>query len=174
MQFKQSLANELKELDKKYWQLLSHDNGEFESCQLRDMKKYCQMSQCSQRRQYSVNLLQSVERWLPQGQCERPKTKFRKIEQRFWMKIEVVRVVVHNNVFRESVKHLMVQNPIILHDNASNHTAVAAKVLLRRWQWQIREHPPHSPDMRSMRLRSLRQQIGTARYICYGTVYEMS
>ena len=40
----------------------------------------------------------------------------------------------------------MVQNPIILHDNARSHTA-AVTDLLRRWQWEILEHPPYSPDM---------------------------
>ena len=41
---------------------------------------------------------------------------------------------------------VMVQNPIILHDNARSHTA-AVTDLLHRWQWEILEHPPYSPDM---------------------------
>ena len=41
---------------------------------------------------------------------------------------------------------MVVQNPIILHDNARSHTA-AVKDLLCRWQWNILEHPPYSPDM---------------------------
>ncbi|KAJ4439571.1 hypothetical protein ANN_07698 [Periplaneta americana] len=44
-------------------------------------------------------------------------------------------------------RHLVVQNPIILHDNARSHTAAAIKDLLRHWQWEILEHPPYSPDM---------------------------
>ncbi|KAJ4445749.1 hypothetical protein ANN_12434 [Periplaneta americana] len=48
---------------------------------------------------------------------------------------------------RSKRRHLGVQNPIILHDNARSHTAAAVKDLLRRWQWEILEHPPYSPDM---------------------------
>ncbi|KAJ4435479.1 hypothetical protein ANN_18095 [Periplaneta americana] len=37
---------------------------------------------------------------------------------------------------------------VILHDNARSHTTAAVvKDLLRRWQWEILEHPPYSPDM---------------------------
>ena len=36
--------------------------------------------------------------------------------------------------------------PTILDDNARSHTA-AVTDLLRRWQWEILEHPPYSPDM---------------------------
>ena len=32
------------------------------------------------------------------------------------------------------------RTPIILHDNARSHTA-AVTVLLRRWKWEILEHP---------------------------------
>ena len=53
-------------------------------------------------------------------------------------------------------RHLVVQNPIILHDSARNHTAAVVTDLLRRWKWEILEHPPYSSD-ESMRLRSLRQ-----------------
>jgi hypothetical protein len=38
-------------------------------------------------------------------------------------------------------------NPIILHDNARAHTANTVKGLFCCWQWEILEHPPHSPDM---------------------------
>ncbi|KAJ4434037.1 hypothetical protein ANN_16356 [Periplaneta americana] len=48
---------------------------------------------------------------------------------------------------RRKQRHLVVQNPIILHDNARRHTAAAVKDLLRRWQWEVLEHPPYSPDM---------------------------
>ena len=47
---------------------------------------------------------------------------------------------------RRKRRHLVVQNPIIPHDNARSHTA-AVMDLLRRWQWEILEHPPYSPDM---------------------------
>ena len=64
------------------------------------------------------------------------------IEEHSWYE-----VVVHKNVFRDCVKHLVVQNPIILHDNSRSHTAAAVTDLLRRWQWEILEHPPHSLDV---------------------------
>ncbi|KAJ4430712.1 hypothetical protein ANN_19303 [Periplaneta americana] len=44
-------------------------------------------------------------------------------------------------------RHLVVQNPIILHDNARSLTAASLKDLLCRWQWKILEHLPYSPDM---------------------------
>ena len=37
---------------------------------------------------------------------------------------------------------------IILNDNARTHTDGAVTDLLRRWQWEILEHPPYSPDVR--------------------------
>ena len=55
-------------------------------------------------------------------------------------------VVIHKNIFRDCVKHLAIQNPIILHGNARSHTA-AVTDLLRRWQWEILEHLPYPPDM---------------------------
>ncbi|KAJ4441122.1 hypothetical protein ANN_10972 [Periplaneta americana] len=42
-----------------------------------------------------------------------------------------------------------------------SHTAAAVKDLLRRWQWEILVHPPYSPDMSSMRLRSFHQSERT-------------
>ncbi|KAJ4426542.1 hypothetical protein ANN_27356 [Periplaneta americana] len=48
---------------------------------------------------------------------------------------------------RRKRRHLVVRNPIILHDNARSHTAAAVKDLLCHWQWEILEHPPYSPDM---------------------------
>ena len=44
-------------------------------------------------------------------------------------------------------RHLVVQNPVILHDNARSHTAAAVTDLLRRWQCEILQYPPYSPDM---------------------------
>ncbi|KAJ4436308.1 hypothetical protein ANN_18939 [Periplaneta americana] len=50
---------------------------------------------------------------------------------------------------RRKRRHLVVQNPIILHDNARSHTTAAVKDFLHRWQWEILEHPPYSLDMSS-------------------------
>ena len=47
---------------------------------------------------------------------------------------------------RRKRRPLVVQNPIIIHDNARSHTAAVTE-LLRCWQWDILEHPPYSPDM---------------------------
>ena len=44
-------------------------------------------------------------------------------------------------------RHLVVQNPIILHDNAWSHVADAVMDFLRRWQWEILEHPVYSSEM---------------------------
>ncbi|KAJ4438033.1 hypothetical protein ANN_13972 [Periplaneta americana] len=48
---------------------------------------------------------------------------------------------------RRKQRHLVVQNPIILHDNARSHTAAAVKDLLRRWKCEILEYPSYSPDI---------------------------
>ena len=48
---------------------------------------------------------------------------------------------------RRKRRHLVVQNPISLHENARNHTVAAVTNLLRRWQWEILEHPSYSPDI---------------------------
>ena len=48
---------------------------------------------------------------------------------------------------RRKIRHLVVQNSIILHANAKSHTAVAITDLLRHWKWNILEHPPYSPYM---------------------------
>ena len=42
---------------------------------------------------------------------------------------------------------LVMQNPIILHDNAKNHAVAAITDLLCSWHWKILEHPPYLPDM---------------------------
>ena len=57
--------------------------------------------------------------------------------------------------------HLVVQNPIILHNNARSHNAAAITDLLRRWQREIVENPPYSPDMSPCDY-SLRQSERTA------------
>ena len=47
---------------------------------------------------------------------------------------------------RRKRRHLVVQRSTILPDNARSHTA-AATDLLRRWQWEILEHPPYSHNI---------------------------
>ena len=39
------------------------------------------------------------------------------------------------------------QDAIILHDNATPYKAICVKDLLRRWRWEVLEHPPYSPDL---------------------------
>ena len=40
-------------------------------------------------------------------------------------------------------KRPQLQNVIILHDNATPHKAISVWVLLRRWRWDLLEHPSH-------------------------------
>ena len=35
----------------------------------------------------------------------------------------------------------------MLHDGARSHIAAPVVNLLHRWNWEILEHPPYSPDM---------------------------
>ncbi|PSN46624.1 hypothetical protein C0J52_16814 [Blattella germanica] len=42
----------------------------------------------------------------------------------------------------EDVTH----NAIVLHDNATAHTADIVKKRLRRWRWEALDHPTYSPD----------------------------
>ena len=44
-------------------------------------------------------------------------------------------------------KQPQLQNMIILHDNATTHKAICVRDLLRRWRWEVLEHPPYSPDL---------------------------
>ncbi|PAA93177.1 hypothetical protein BOX15_Mlig033582g1 [Macrostomum lignano] len=37
--------------------------------------------------------------------------------------------------------------PLLLHDNASSHTARIVQDLLRDYQWEVLPHPPYSPDL---------------------------
>ena len=43
-------------------------------------------------------------------------------------------------------RQLLIQNPIILHCRARSHTSAAITELLRRFQWDILDHPLYSPD----------------------------
>ena len=42
---------------------------------------------------------------------------------------------------------LLAAGPIILHDNATPHGAVNVTFLSGRYEWEILEHPPYSPDI---------------------------
>ena len=44
-------------------------------------------------------------------------------------------------------KRPQVQNVIILHDNATPHKAICVRDLLRRWRWEVLEHPLYSPEL---------------------------
>ncbi|KAJ4442754.1 hypothetical protein ANN_04345 [Periplaneta americana] len=39
----------------------------------------------------------------------------------------------------------LLDNAIILHDNATAHTAALVQTHLWRWRWEVLEHPPYSP-----------------------------
>ena len=39
------------------------------------------------------------------------------------------------------------QNVIILHDNATPHKEICVRNLLRRWRWEVLEHPSYSLDV---------------------------
>ena len=41
------------------------------------------------------------------------------------------------------------QNAIILHDNATPHKAICVRDLLRRWKWEVLEHPPYAPELKA-------------------------
>jgi len=42
----------------------------------------------------------------------------------------------------------LLDNAIILHDNATVHTAATLQLRLQRWRWDVLQHPPYSPDLR--------------------------
>ena len=44
-------------------------------------------------------------------------------------------------------KRPQLQIVIILHDNTTSHKAISVRYLLRRWRWEVLEHPPYSPDL---------------------------
>ena len=43
-------------------------------------------------------------------------------------------------------KRPQLQN-VMLHDNATPHKAICVRDLLRRWRWEVLEHPPYSQDL---------------------------
>ena len=72
---------------------------------------------------------------------------FTKLEQHSWIKIEVAQGHSTQKRFQGCMKDLVVQNHIILHDNAWSHTTATVMDLLRHWQWEILEHPPYLPNV---------------------------
>ena len=62
---------------------------------------------------------------------------------------ETVNAAYMQNHLRRAVrrKRPQLQNLIILNDNATPHKAICARDLLRRWRWEVLEHPPYSPDL---------------------------
>ena len=55
---------------------------------------------------------------------------------------------LQNNLRRAVTrKRPQLQNVIILHDNATPHNAICVRDLLRRWRWEVLEHPPYLPDL---------------------------
>ena len=44
-------------------------------------------------------------------------------------------------------KRSQLQNVIILHDNTTAHKAICIRDLLRRWRWEVLEHPPYLQDL---------------------------
>ena len=72
---------------------------------------------------------------------------FTKLEQRSWIKIEVARCrrTFSFQVLHDECGDVAIQKPI-LHENEKSHTGAAVTDLLSRWQWEILEHQPFSPD----------------------------
>ena len=52
-------------------------------------------------------------------------------------------------ITRRAVRHKLpqLQNMLILRDNDTPHKAICVRDLLRRWRWEVLEHPPYSPDL---------------------------
>ena len=44
-------------------------------------------------------------------------------------------------------KRPQLQNVIILYDNATPHKMICFRDLLRRWRWEVLEHPSYPPDL---------------------------
>ena len=44
-------------------------------------------------------------------------------------------------------KRPQLKNVIILNDNVTPHKAICVKDLLRRWRWDVLEHPPYLSDL---------------------------
>ncbi|KAJ4434966.1 hypothetical protein ANN_23538 [Periplaneta americana] len=48
---------------------------------------------------------------------------------------------------RRKRPNVLNSHPIVLHDGVRSHIAAPVVILLRRWNWEILEHPPYFPDM---------------------------
>ncbi|GFU24441.1 histone-lysine N-methyltransferase SETMAR [Trichonephila clavipes] len=42
---------------------------------------------------------------------------------------------------------LLSSGVVLLHDNALPHTAVRTREVLRKFKWDVFQHPPYSPDL---------------------------
>ena len=106
--------------------LLSHDNGEFESCQL-----------CGHEQGLLDELLQQAATMLCQSTAVRRtltfigdsastlKTTFTKLHQRSWIKINMTRCRSTQECSHRLREALGGTEHFILHDNARRHTAAA-------------------------------------------------
>ncbi|GFV59048.1 histone-lysine N-methyltransferase SETMAR [Trichonephila clavipes] len=44
-------------------------------------------------------------------------------------------------------RDLLSSGIVLLHDNARPHTAVITREVLRKFKWDVFQHPPYSPDL---------------------------
>ena len=77
---------------------------------------------------------------LPSHRVESGKTINRKYYEEYLKKTP-------KQAIHRKIQELLAAGPIILHDNATTHGAVNVKSLLGRYEWEILEHPPYSPDI---------------------------
>jgi transposase len=42
---------------------------------------------------------------------------------------------------------MLTSGVVLLHDNARPHTAARTRALLEHFNWELFDHPPHSPDL---------------------------
>jgi hypothetical protein len=42
---------------------------------------------------------------------------------------------------------MLIASVVLLHDNAHPHTAARTRALLEHFDWELFDHPPHSPDL---------------------------
>jgi histone-lysine N-methyltransferase SETMAR len=42
---------------------------------------------------------------------------------------------------------MLTSGVVLLHDNASPHTAVGTRALLEHFNWELFDHPPYSPHL---------------------------
>uniref|UniRef100_A0A1I8G015 DDE_3 domain-containing protein n=1 Tax=Macrostomum lignano TaxID=282301 RepID=A0A1I8G015_9PLAT len=64
--------------------------------------------------------------------------------------------------------------PLLLHDNASSHTAHIVQNLLRDYQWEVLPHPPYSPDLSPCNFDlfpKLKNQLRGRRFHCLDDLF---